>query len=55
RGGAARTAHRGSGLGLAIVAAVVAAHSGTVHAEPVPEGGLEVTVTLPAAPPRRGH
>lgn len=48
RGGAARTAHRGSGLGLAIVSAVVRAHAGTVHAEAVPDGGLEVTVTLPA-------
>ena len=49
RGGVARTAHDGLGLGLSIVRAVVAAHAGTVHAEPVPGGGLTVTVHLPAA------
>lgn len=49
RGGVARTAHDGAGLGLSIVRAVVAAHSGTVHAEPVPGGGLTVTVRLPGA------
>lgn len=49
RGGAARTVRGGSGLGLAIVSAVVAAHDGTVRAEPVPRGGLEVTIALPAA------
>ncbi|MGI9004409.1 MAG: sensor histidine kinase [Pseudonocardia sp.] len=38
----------GSGLGLAIVRAVVAAHGGTVHADPLPGGGLMVTVHLPA-------
>ena len=49
RGGVARTAHDGAGLGLSIVRAVVAAHDGAVHAEPVPGGGLAVTVRLPAA------
>ncbi|MDQ3825182.1 MAG: HAMP domain-containing histidine kinase [Actinomycetota bacterium] len=49
RGGMARTSHEGSGLGLSIVRAVVTAHAGTVHAEPVPGGGLTVTVHLPAA------
>jgi signal transduction histidine kinase len=48
RGGVARTSHDGVGLGLSIVRAVVAAHGGTVHAEPVPGGGLAVTVHLPA-------
>jgi len=48
RGGMARTSHEGSGLGLSIVRAVVTAHAGTVHAEPVPGGGLTVTVHLPA-------
>jgi signal transduction histidine kinase len=48
RGGVARTAHDGAGLGLSIVHAVVVAHGGTVHAEPVPGGGLAVTVQLPA-------
>ena len=37
----------GSGLGLSIVRAVVHAHGGTVTAEPVPGGGLTVTVHLP--------
>ncbi|HXV92345.1 MAG TPA: HAMP domain-containing sensor histidine kinase [Pseudonocardia sp.] len=37
----------GSGLGLSIVRAVVTAHGGTVAAEPVPGGGLGVTVRLP--------
>jgi signal transduction histidine kinase len=49
RGGVARTSHDGAGLGLSIVRAVVAAHAGTVQAEPVPGGGLAVTVHLPAA------
>ena len=48
RGGVARTSHDGAGLGLSIVRAVVTAHDGTVHAEPVPGGGLAVTVHLPA-------
>jgi signal transduction histidine kinase len=47
RGGVARTAHDGAGLGLSIVRAVVTAHAGTVHGEPVPGGGLVVTVHLP--------
>ncbi|GAA1838024.1 HAMP domain-containing sensor histidine kinase [Pseudonocardia ailaonensis] len=48
RGPVARTgAVPGSGLGLSIVRAVVAAHGGTVSAEPVPGGGLTVTVRLP--------
>lgn len=50
RGGVARTARDGAGLGLSIVRAVVTAHGGTVHAEPVAGGGLSVTVELPAAP-----
>jgi signal transduction histidine kinase len=49
RGGVARTSHEGSGLGLSIVRAVVTAHTGTMHAEPVPGGGLTVVVHLPAA------
>jgi signal transduction histidine kinase len=39
----------GAGLGLSIVRAVAHAHGGEVHAEPREEGGLVVTVTLPAA------
>jgi signal transduction histidine kinase len=48
RGPVDRTAGTpGSGLGLSIVRAVVLAHGGTVAAEPVPGGGLAVTVHLP--------
>jgi len=49
RGGRERTGGRGSGLGLSIVRAVADAHGGTVVATANPEGGLEVTVTLPSA------
>ena len=41
----------GFGLGLSIVKSVATAHGGTVQLAGLPEGGLEVTVTLPAAPP----
>lgn len=50
RAGVQRTARTGSGLGLSIVRAAVAAHGGRVWAEPVPGGGLAVTVQLPVAP-----
>jgi signal transduction histidine kinase len=46
RGGRERTGGRGSGLGLSIVRAVADAH---VTATANPEGGLEVTLTLPSA------
>ncbi|HEX3650207.1 MAG TPA: HAMP domain-containing sensor histidine kinase [Pseudonocardiaceae bacterium] len=49
RGGVDRTAQSGTGLGLSIVRAVVSAHGGQLYAEPVPDGGLTVTVRLPAA------
>jgi signal transduction histidine kinase len=49
RGGRERTGGRGSGLGLSIVRAVAEAHGGTVTATAQAEGGLEVTVQLPAA------
>ncbi|MGA5304480.1 sensor histidine kinase [Nucisporomicrobium flavum] len=39
----------GAGLGLSIVRAVARAHGGDVHLEPRDEGGLVVTVALPAA------
>lgn len=42
---------RGVGLGLSIVRAVAAAHRGTVTAEPLPSGGLQVTVSLPGDDP----
>ncbi len=41
---------RGAGLGLSIVRAVAKAHDGDIRADARPEGGLEVTVTLPVAP-----
>jgi two-component system, OmpR family, sensor kinase len=41
----------GSGLGLAIVAAVAAAHDGTVAAAANDPHGLRITLTLPAASP----
>ena len=49
RGGWERTGARGSGLGLSIVRAVCDAHGGTVSAVAQEGGGLEVTVSLPAA------
>jgi len=39
----------GVGLGLSIVAAVVAAHGGSVAAEPTPGGGATFVITLPLA------
>ena len=40
----------GSGLGLSIVAAIVAAHGGTVAAASSPGHGMAVTVRLPTSP-----
>ena len=42
----------GHGLGLAIVAAVAAAHDGSLELRPRREGGLRVQITLPAATAR---
>jgi two-component system OmpR family sensor kinase len=42
--------HGGSGLGLSIVAAIVAAHGGTVSATSAPGAGMTVTVRLPVIP-----
>ncbi|MCI2419863.1 HAMP domain-containing histidine kinase [Saccharopolyspora sp. K220] len=50
RAGIQRTARSGAGLGLSIVRAATAAHNGRVWADPVPSGGLAVTVRLPVAP-----
>lgn len=44
-----RTDHAGVGLGLAIVKSITDAHDGLLTLEPRPEGGLIVTVELPAA------
>ncbi|MCE1177825.1 MAG: HAMP domain-containing histidine kinase [Micrococcales bacterium] len=41
----------GNGLGLAIVAAIAAAHGGTVRAEPTPGGGATFVVRLPRHTP----
>ncbi len=46
-----RTDHAGVGLGLAIVKSIAQAHDGTLSLTPREEGGLRVTVQLPAAPP----
>jgi signal transduction histidine kinase len=40
---------RGSGLGLSIVAAIAEAHGGSLDLYARPEGGLRVTIELPAA------
>ncbi|MEU3170116.1 HAMP domain-containing sensor histidine kinase [Streptosporangium sp. NPDC006930] len=46
--GADRThSGNGSGLGLSIVAAIVAAHGGTLDLRARPEGGLRVAISLP--------
>jgi signal transduction histidine kinase len=47
-------AGQGHGHGLSIVAAITAAHRGSCVAVARPGGGLDVTVTLPAAPRGRG-
>ncbi|GGN94783.1 sensor histidine kinase [Nocardia rhizosphaerihabitans] len=41
-------ARRGAGLGLSIVRSVAHAHGGTVHAAADPDGGLIITMSLPA-------
>jgi len=52
--GADRTASdRGVGLGLSIVAAIAAAHGGSLGLHARPEGGLQVVITLPHAKRRR--
>ncbi|MER6345965.1 HAMP domain-containing sensor histidine kinase [Streptomyces sp. NPDC001532] len=47
--------HAGVGLGLAIVDTITQAHDGTLTLTPRPEGGLAITVELPAAPPHPGR
>jgi len=49
-----RTGDGGFGLGLAIVASIATAHGGHAEAAARPDGGLAVTVILPAGEPRRG-
>lgn len=45
----------GAGLGLSIVRAVTQAHHGRLRALARPEGGLAVTIQLPAAGPESSH
>ena len=45
-----RTDYAGVGLGLAIVKSIAQAHDGTLTLTPRADGGLRVTVQLPAAP-----
>ena len=45
--GVERTAGGGTGLGLSIVAAIAAAHGGTLALRARPEGGLHVAIRLP--------
>jgi hypothetical protein len=52
--GADRTSSdRGIGLGLSIVAAIAAAHGGSLGLHARPEGGLQVVIALPHAGRRR--
>jgi two-component system sensor histidine kinase VanS len=46
--GRIRDGHAGVGLGLAIVKSITEAHDGTLTLSPRPDGGLRVTVELPA-------
>jgi two-component system sensor histidine kinase VanS len=48
--GRVRTDHAGVGLGLAIVKSITKAHDGTLTLTPRTDGGIRVTVQLPAAP-----
>jgi two-component system sensor histidine kinase VanS len=50
-----RTDQAGVGLGLALVKSITQAHDGTLTLSPRAEGGLRVTVQLPAAPPHNGR
>jgi two-component system, OmpR family, sensor histidine kinase VanS len=47
-----RADHAGVGLGLAVVKSITEAHEGTLTLAARPDGGLRVTVQLPAAPLR---
>jgi signal transduction histidine kinase/putative methionine-R-sulfoxide reductase with GAF domain/uncharacterized protein YoaH (UPF0181 family) len=49
RGQHARASEPGSGLGLALVQAVAAAHGGRAEVRNRPEGGADVSITLPRA------
>jgi signal transduction histidine kinase len=51
--GTARTGN-GLGLGLSIAAAVARAHGGHLALDPIEQGGLRVSIRLPAAPMSTG-
>jgi two-component system sensor histidine kinase VanS len=53
--GRIRDGHAGVGLGLPIVKSIAEAHDGTLTLTPRPDGGLRVTVQLPAAAPHTGR
>jgi two-component system sensor histidine kinase VanS len=53
--GRVRDGHAGVGLGLAIVNSITQAHEGTLTLTPRTDGGLRVTVQLPAAPRAAGR
>jgi two-component system sensor histidine kinase VanS len=53
--GRIRDGHAGVGLGLPIVKSIAQAHDGSLTLTPRPDGGLCVTVQLPAAPPHTGR
>jgi signal transduction histidine kinase len=46
RGDEARSRTAGAGLGLTLARAITLAHSGTIQAQNLPEGGFEVSITL---------
>jgi signal transduction histidine kinase len=46
---------QGAGLGLSIVAAIAAAHRGTLALHAREQGGLRVVIDLPVAPPHCGN
>ena len=46
---AVRRQQRGHGLGLALVAQIVSVHGGELRVRPRAEGGLSISVTMPAA------
>lgn len=48
--GVQRTSTGGAGLGLSIVAAIAAAHGGTLALHAPPRGGLHVSIRLPSMP-----
>lgn len=50
-----RTGDGGLGLGLSIVKAIALAHGGRVDVTPIPAGGLEFRIALPAAPAAQGR